>query len=951
MKSAGNDFDIFDNNDINYIESIYKLWREDPNNVGKDWHRVFKDMDGLDDVSSVALAKESLLSADGFSQAEGSLQAEGSSINQLLLDKLSNNFRRYGYLFANLDPLNLQSKFKLDDYGLDPKSFDKSWALEHYNNLKFLYSSNIGYQCFDNLPIKQKDWFVKKIESKGFLKFYQSLVNNHKALTQIINCLANTTIFEQFLHRRYIGQKRFSLEGLDVIVPMLFELCHYGSSEFNINELCLGMAHRGRLNILTNFLQMPLEQIISTFEQKNTKSTDISGDVRYHLGYQSNYQLTNYKSIDLFLAPNPSHLESVNPVLQGIVRARQAIEVKKHKDFDQSQILGVLIHGDAAFCGQGVVAETLNYSQLPGYNTQGTIHIIANNQVGFTTDPDYLRSSVTSADLVKSINAPIIHVNADCVFECLYVTQLALEYRQTFKKDIVVDVIGYRRHGHNESDEPAFTQPIMYSKIKSHKTCYDHFKNILINQNKTFSDEQITKQEKQINHKLQSAYLASKKKTPSDFDCQSFYASKYYKMCFQAEFYQYSEFFKKIDSYITKSSFDSVLKALSTYPESFSIHRKVKKVVDMRKKMASRLIEDKCIDWPSAELLALGSLMKEKISIRLSGQDVSRGTFSSRHIVAFDSKNSKPYNFLQALAELDEKVSIEVINSPLSEYSCLGFEFGYNCVDYKSLVLWEAQFGDFVNGAQIIIDQYIAASQAKWNQSCSLVLLLPHGYEGQGPEHSNARPERFLQLCAKGNFQVVYPSTPCQYFHVLRRQALRHFKRALVVLTPKSLLRHPEVLSAKNQFTTGSFLEVIDDENQNHAAVQRLVFCSGKIYYDLKKQLMTKDYAPKLAIIRIEQLYPLDCKSLITIINQYHNADDLVWAQEEPMNMGFWSYINPLISDLILNLNPKLNLKKELKFRFIGRESSATTAEGDSSSHALNQKHIIDSVLDNKTLK
>ena len=956
--------------DNDYFQQMWNAWKSDPDSVPDDWRKLFSNWQSSSKLNQTSKNKE-LLAYDQFYSQSQSSNKYIILYHQLLLQKLYNNFRKYGHFIATTNPLksspctDTEKKYSLticqypSNYtGLLSLSSSPSSNLElsfkdHFAKLKSIYTGSIGYD-YDHIDDQEKLWFIDKIENKTHP---QHLKHDYLSSFQ---WLAKACLFEQFLHKRFIGQKRFSLEGLDVILPILAEIANYGGDNLRLKELCLGMAHRGRLNILANFLGMSYEKIINTFDHSTTNSTAIDGDVRYHLGYVGNH-LTKEKnnSLKLFLAPNPSHLESINPVLQGIVRGRQA---SLHIDQDPIiSVLGVLIHGDAAFTGQGVVAESFNYSKLDGYDIGGTFHIIANNQIGFTTDPINSRTSEYCSDIAKSIKAPILHVNGDDPLACISATRLCLEYRQTFSKDIILDVIGYRKYGHNESDEPAFTQPLIYAKLKNHKNCYEQFKTKLLNQN-NITNDQINSIENTTKLELENAF--AKAKTNNNNHVCSVPKKNHdlpscpYHNCFKADFVDASEFLTPIKTPTSKAKIKKALETLTSYPDDFNIHRKVKKVLDTRKKILNTKDHHQVIDWASAELIAFGSLMLDQYSIRLTGQDVSRGTFSSRHLIGFDSINNHPYCFLSPLESSKHSTnisSIEVINSPLSEYGCLGYEFGYSTVRNKSLVVFEAQFGDFINGAQIIIDQYIAASVDKWSQASSLVVLLPHGYEGQGSEHSSARPERFLQLCARNNFQVVYCSTPAQHFHVLIRQAKRSFNRCLIALTPKSLLRDPRVLSSMSNLCSDGFQELIDDQdhffsktnktNQKSAMLQKMIFCSGKIYYQLKQACYDHDLKDKIAIVRIEQLYPFPLDQLTKTIDSYYQTNkdvDLVWVQEEPLNMGFWFFISPLFVSVLQQNFPKL----VSKFRPISRPESASTAEGNPKSHALNQQAIITKALE-----
>ena len=719
-----------------------------------------------------------------------------------------------------------------------------------------------------------------------------------------------------------MGQKRFSVEGLEALIPLLDVVANEAKNS-SVEEVCLGMAHRGRLNVLANFMGKPYELMLKEFEGNELDSYGIDGDVKYHKGFANNIETINGDSLRVYLSPNPSHLEAVNPVVEGFAKARQVML----NDTEQLSVLPILIHGDAAFIGQGLVAETLNLSELESYKTGGTIHIITNNQVGFTTNPDESRSCHYSSDIAKIVRAPVLHVNADDPEAVIWTAQLAVAYRQKFQKDIVVDLIGYRRHGHNETDEPAFTQPLMYQKIKAHTTVFNKYGQQLVSEG-IMSDAEVKGSMKDFRATLQSCLERVRGEkieimTPVPKELEA--STKIVKA-------DAKDTFKSIKTAIKKKDLEGIVQSVVKSPDGFSPHPKVQKLFKNRLKMIEG--EGK-IDWGLAEILTMGSLALEGKHVRLSGQDCRRGTFSHRHAVIRDHKSDALLHTLNQLS--DDQGHVEVINSPLSEQGVLGFEFGYSVANREALVMWEAQFGDFSNGAQIIIDQFLAASEAKWKQACGLVLLLPHGHEGMGPEHSSARPERYLQLCGDNNMQVANLTTPAQLFHVLRRQLYRPYRKPLIIMTPKSLLRHPQCVSTIKDFTEGAFTEVLDDTFiSDKASVERVVFCTGKIFYELDKARRELEDDQKVAIVRIEQLYPFPEDRAGEVLKAYKNATEVLWTQEEPSNMGAWTSIRHRIKQIST---------RDRTFRYSGRTSAGTTAEGSVKSHQIEQQRIIEDAL------
>ena len=735
-----------------------------------------------------------------------------------------------------------------------------------------------------------------------------------------------TEALEKFLHSRFTGAKRFSIEGGDVLIPMLEYLAETGSED-RIKEIIIGMAHRGRLNVLNNFMDQDEEITFMEFDGgRALEHFDFEGDVKYHQGFSSVKKYEN-RFCNVLLAYNPSHLEAVNAVVCGKARARQRVLGDQE---NRKAILPVLIHGDAAFCGQGSVSETLQLSDLKGYTAGGSLHIILNNQLGFTTDPADARSSVHASDLAKSISAPVILVNADNVRACLYAVDTALRFRQKFGKDVFIDLIGYRRYGHNEGDEPAFTQPVMYQKIKKHPSVMNIYSKELEKENLITPDEAQNIYSKEID-RLQNILDKTRKETIS-------ISKKDLKGNLWAEYKKtkLEDFFKDIDTCPLDEHLDKVFNCLTTAPKDFHLHPKLKKLIENRKKM---LKEDK-LDWALCELSAYGTLCLENHPVRISGQDCKRGTFSHRHAVYFDAENGSEYS---PLAHLNpSKGEFCIYNSPLSEQAVLAFEYGNACADHSFFTLWEAQFGDFCNGAQIIIDQFIASGEEKWMQSSGLVLLLPHGYEGQGPEHSSARLERWLQLSAQGNMQVCQPTSPANFFHLLRRQMKRDFRKPLIVMTPKSLLRHPEVVSSKKELIRSrGFKEVLPDPNPpSKKNINTLILCSGKIFFDLQKE-KRKDPEPFLhsALVRMEQLYPFPKSGLAPFLNGLKHLQKVLWVQEEPANMGARSYILPALKSFMEELD-----LSSVVLDSVSRPEKASPAGGSIKAHHKEYENLIKNI-------
>jgi 2-oxoglutarate dehydrogenase E1 component len=762
---------------------------------------------------------------------------------------------------------------------------------------------------------------IQKPEEKTWLQSKMEPVLNTPAFDDaskklILEKLITAETFEHFIHTKFTGHKRFSLEGSETLIPVL-DLILNKASGSGILEVVLGMAHRGRLNVLANIIGKSFESIFSEFEDiQDPESIEGSGDVKYHLGATGEYKTAEGKSIIVSVASNPSHLEWVNPVVEGIVRAKQTRldDNKEHK-----KIMPLLIHGDAAMAGQGIVAETLNLSQLSGYRTGGTVHIIINNQIGFTTLPEDARSSQYASDVAKMIQAPIFHVNGDDPEASLWVAGLAFEYRQMFHKDVVIDLLGYRRWGHNEGDEPGFTQPLLYAKIKNHPSVMTQYAIQLV-KNKVLNETEIKNINDEVYNRLNVAFDSQSPGLPaSETGAVSVPPSNLSPTPSSPE-----------PTSVSVDLLNEIVSKITTVPNGFNLHPKLRKFLDKRKEFTNG---SATADWAFAEALAFGTLLSEGTPVRLSGQDSVRGTFSQRHLALSDITNGSEYIPLNNISP--GQARLEALDSLLSEAAVLGFEYGYSTADPLALVLWEAQFGDFDNAAQVIIDNFIAVSFEKWQLRNSVVLLLPHGYEGQGPEHSSARLERFLTLCAQDNLQVCYITTPAQYFHLLRRQIKNPERKPLVIITPKSLLRLPEARSPREQFISGKFLEIVDDEIKPKNSIKRIILTSGKVYYELVKY-RAENKITDTAIVRLEQFYPYNSDMMKEILSSYKSSDKVVWVQEEPKNMGAWNFLS---SRLIGDLPPTCMLF------YSGRPESASPAVGSSKISTAQQSDLISSAF------
>jgi 2-oxoglutarate dehydrogenase E1 component len=846
--------------------------------------------------------------------------------------------RTHGHLAAKLDPLGRQSEgdpaLNPEPLGLTPELMRLIPAriLRMYvpgetladalPNLRETYCGPIAYEIEHIASHQQRLWLREKIESSEFRT--PLTVDEQKAL---LKRLTEVDALERFMHKAYLGQKQFSVEGLDMTVPMLDEIIQLAAAK-SAREVVIGTAHRGRLNILAHNLGRPYNTIFAEFEGSSTLEpiTTIpqggTGDVKYHHGAQGSYQLPSGESIIVRLESNPSHLEFVAPVASGATRAAQTTRQGPHAHQDTNAAIPVILHGDAAFPGQGVVAETLNLQALDGYTVGGTIHIIQNNQVGFTTDPEDSRSTTWASDLAKGYDVPIIHVNADDVAACVSAVRLAFAFRQEFGHDVLIDLIGYRRFGHNEADEPAYTQPEMYQEIKRHPPVRELFAKQLISDG-AVSEQESTEMTDEVWAALSEAHQKLKAQIAAAKEVE--HATGEYQLDRTAS--------PEVKTAVSADRLQVLNEELLAVPDGFTVHPKLVKQLEQRRE-ALAAGGGAGINWAHAEALAFASLLTEGIPIRLTGQDTERGTFSQRHLVLHDPKTGQEHCAMQHLP--GSLAPMELHNSPLSEMACLGFEYGYSQEGPETLVLWEAQFGDFVNSAQVIIDQFIVSGLAKWGQTSRLTMLLPHGYEGSGPEHSSARLERFLQLAAEGNIRVANCTTPAQYFHLLRRQARIAKQRPLVIMTPKSLLRLPQATSGIDDLAEGRFRPVLGDANVDPNEVTRLVLCSGKIYYDIVGHASRAEN-PGVAVGRVELLYPFPQAEILELVSSYPRLEEVVWVQEEPRNMGARAFMSPRMLQV---------LPEHLHFGYIGRPERAASGEGYPIAHAMEQDRIVSTALD-----
>lgn len=906
-------------NHAELIEELYNQYRISPDQVDPTWKKLFDELDGALETSGERLP-----------QPTGSTPSSDLSHREWRISKLITAYRSYGHLFAKVNCLQIEElqepwQLNLSGLGFSIEELDLLFPTcglkeeqeaplkEIIAQLQETYCGNIGVEYMGIQNPELQKWLQQEIEPS---KFTVKLSIDQKRM--ILQHLNKSELFESFLHTKYVGQKRFSLEGGETLIPILAGLIEVGA-DLGLLQFDIGMAHRGRLNVLSNILDKSYSQIFSEFEDRWLPNTfEGSGDVKYHKGFSSHIVTESGKRVEVVLAPNPSHLEAVNPVVEGQVRAKQILLNSKEA---KSQVVPILIHGDAAIAGQGIVYETMQMYDLEGFSTGGTIHVVINNQIGFTALPEEGRSTLYCTDIARAFNAPVFHVNAEDPESCIYATMLAVQIRQKFQCDVFIDLNCYRKYGHNEADEPAFTQPVEYQVIRKKKPIREIYRDNLIQQG-ILERHMAEALEEEFKAALQEALQGTR--YPEDEEK----VEKPVELSDDQEAEGLAEMLRPV---VTKVEFEELKKvgiAIATVPEEFNLHRKLKQLNKDRATMAQG---KKALDWGMGELLAYGSLLNEGVNVRLSGQDCGRGTFSHRHARFMDQEEKHAYYPLQHIDSIQGR--LDVINSFLSEYGVLGFEYGYSLTMPESLVLWEAQFGDFANGAQVIIDQFISSSEQKWGQKNSLVLLLPHGYEGQGPEHSSGRVERFLTLSADNNWFVANVTTPAQLFHLLRRQVLRRSPKPLIIFTPKALLRHPQCVSPLKEFSEGSFEEVIDD-TVTPSSVKKVVFCSGKVYYDALQEREKRGNS-SIAIIRLEQLYPLHKEKLAAIIKRYPQVKEYVWLQEEPQNFGSWHYIAPFIEEL---------LPKGKRLRFIGRTRSAASATGSVTRHKQEYQQFMDAL-------
>lgn len=895
---------------LEYVESLYQIYQKNPSEVEESWRAFFAGVD--------------------FSQDLGG----GLSAKELDVYHLIQAYRDYGHFNAKLDPLSsagASNDLPLNKFNLTDADLDKTFAAgnllgmkdatlrEIINHLKRCYCGTFSIQVADAVE-GVRDWFYTNVEKSTF----KLTAEQKKGIYQQ---LCRTESLEKFLHTRFVGAKRFSIEGGDSLIPQLEYLVDKGV-ELGVEEVVIGMAHRGRLNVLVNFMDKAVEQTLAAFDGHSPADDNFDGDVKYHLGYSSDKKTKN-GNVHVSVAFNPSHLEAVNPVVCGMVRAKQR---RRNDTEKRKKVVPIQIHGDASFAGQGVVSETLQLAGLKGYTVGGSIHIIVDNQVGFTTDPESTRSSPYASDVAKSQQVPVIHVNGDDPEACVKAMDLAIRFRQEFGSDALINLTCYRRFGHNEGDEPSYTQPVMYKNIKSHSTPREIYGKKLVQEKVIDEDYKNSFFQEKIDN-LQKV-LEDTRKSPPKPIIQAF--GGFWEGLRRSKD---EDFYKSYDTGTTMKILQQVGDKLVNVPNGFTVHPKLVKLLETRKKMMEG---EQLLDWGMAELLSYGSLIMEGNSVRLSGQDCVRGTFSHRHSCFYDANTGEKYNPLETLRDDKEFC---VYNSSLSEMAVLGFEYGNSSSDPTFMTIWEAQFGDFANGAQIIIDQFLASGEQKWMRMSGLVLLLPHGYEGQGPEHSSARLERFLQLSAQNNMQICNVTTPDQLFHIMRRQIKRPFRLPLVIMSPKSLLRHPKVVCDLKSLTTGAFKEVLGDEQVNLAKAETLTFVSGKLYYDLlayRDEMPAKEQG-KTALIRVEQLYPYPKNLIQEILASAKSVKNIIWAQEEPQNMGSWNYIcHPLRASL------EAAGMGELKIQYVGRTLRASPATGSMNIHLKEQKAIVEKVFSSK---
>lgn len=931
-------------NNTSYMIFMYEKYCADKNSVPKDWQDYFHDLGDKahemfgDDRSPnwVLSAKPIKITEPQIIQTQVHLTKEIVGVHEFI-----RAYRSYGHMLAKTDPLGLEEKkhhpfLKLESHGITEHLLDqeiasafgkdKTTPRQLEKSLSDIYCGTIGFEYNHINNIDQVQWLQQRIESTLPHERVSREDKKH-----ILKTLWSAEAFEHFLHVKYPSIKRFGLEGGESLIPGLEALVHQ-AVHHGVKRIHFGMAHRGRLGVAANILHKPLEQILAEFQTNHETSSEGmgSGDVKYHLGYSSQRDV-NKKSVRLSLTPNPSHLEIINPIIVGKVRAQQALLDDTHA----KQVMAVLLHGDAAFIGQGSVAETFQLSGLPGYTTGGTVHIIINNQVGFTTSPKYAKTSHYCSDIAKIVDAPIFHVNGDDPEAVTWAMRLAMDYRHHFGKDVVIDLVCYRRYGHNEIDEPSFTQPLLYKTIAKHPSAYVQYRKKLID-HKVITEKEVEQIEKEYHHKLQEAFeLITTATAPIEKrDVLKQLLGDFWSGIKASHMLDQPMEYVPITG-VPHRTLKEIGAASVRVPKDFNLHQRLSRVLTPRQQMFET---GENIDWGAAESLAFGSLLLEKIPVRLSGQDVGRGTFSHRHIVWVDQDTEQKYVSLNHIKA--EQALCEVIDSPLSEMAVMGFEYGYSAANPNALVIWEAQFGDFSNGAQVIIDQFLAAGEHKWQRLNGLTLLLPHGYEGQGPEHSSCRLERYLQLCAENNMYVANCSTPANYFHILRRQIISETRKPLVLVTPKSLLRHKNAVSALKDIDEGTcFMTVLEDPLHEHKHIKRVVLCSGKVYYELLQQREELGLQKEIALIRLEQYYPFPHDRLAHVLKPYAHAT-FVWCQEEPKNMGAWSFLDRRLEEVLHEIQATHPV-----MHYAGRPEAASPATGKHHYHEKEQALLVSNAL------
>ena len=893
-----------------FFEEIYQQYLKEPDSVESSWRSFFQGYDFANEV---------------YTEDEFHALLPDSFKKEFKVINLIDAYRQRGHLFTNTNPVrerrDYNPKLELSQFDLSDDDLDTVFQAgtqcgigavslkDIISHLKKVYCQSIGVEYMYIRDPKERNWIKNYIHQNDN---QPNFTPNQKK--QILKKLNEAVAFENFLHTKYVGQKRFSLEGGESLIPALDAIVEYGST-LNIKEFVIGMAHRGRLSVLANIFKKPYKRVFKEFEGKGYENEEFDGDVKYHLGYSYDVTADSGKDVSMCLVPNPSHLETVGSVMQGISRAK----INHKYAGDNSKLLPIIIHGDAAVAGQGLVYEIVQMAQLPAYKTGGSIHIVINNQVGFTTNYLDGRSSTYCTDVAKTTLCPVLHINGDDAEAVVHAMQFAAAYRQEFKKDVFIDLLCYRRYGHNEGDEPRFTQPQLYQAISKHPNPREIYNQKLMAQGVVESSivKEMAKQFKNLLE--QDLDEARKEQTTS----MTRFMEKEWAHIKKAEA---SDFDSSPETGVSLEKLTRIARALYTAPEGHKFYKKALRLLKDREKMFN---ETNRLDWGMAELLAYGSILDEGKEVRMSGQDVERGTFSHRHAVLRNIDTEERVNPLNFIG--NDQAKFEVYNSLLSEYGVLGFDYGYAMASPDGLTIWEAQFGDFSNGAQIIIDQYLSAAEDKWQIYNGIVMLLPHGYEGQGAEHSSARLERYLQLCGQYNMQVANATTPANFLHLMRRQLHRDFRKPLIVMTPKSLLRHPKCVSSVEDLVGGSFQEVIDDASSKVAKVKKLVFCSGKLYFELLEEKENRN-AEEIALVRLEQLYPFPKKKLEAVVSKYTNAKRYIWAQEEPENMGGWGFV--------------LRHWRELPLQLVARSISATPASGSAKRSARRQKAIVEGVFE-----